>query len=85
MRGKNKNIKTIQEIHMTEKSIMVLKRCIELSKEDVFGLYDLFPITEQLERFVTHHADREALGLSTTLQIIENIEYLKREGLICNK
>lgn len=82
MRGKNKDVKTISNIHMTEKSVMVLKRCIELSKEDIFDSFDLFPITEHLERFITHHADREALGLATTLQILDSIEYLKREELI---
>jgi hypothetical protein len=83
MRGKNREIKTIQNIHMTEKSIMVLNRCITLSGEDVTGDYELFKITEQLEQFITHHADREALGLATTLQIIDSIEYLKKEGLLC--
>jgi hypothetical protein len=67
---------------LTEKAVMVLKHCIELSGQDVHSDYDLFPITDQLEKFIKHSDDMEILNLGTTFQVMESIEYLKQHELV---
>lgn len=78
----NINPEKNKEFKLTEKASMILKKCIELSGEDVYKDYDLFKITEYIEKFIPHSTDMEVLNLGTTFQVMDSIEYLKQNNLI---
>lgn len=78
----NINPEKNKEFKLTEKASMILKKCIELSGENVYGDYDLFKITSYIEKFIPHSTDMEVLNLGTTFQVMDSIEYLKQNSLI---
>jgi hypothetical protein len=71
-----------KEFKLTEKAVLILKHCIKQSGQNVYEPYDLFPITDQIEKFLKHNDDMEILNLGTTFQVIDSIEYLKQHELI---
>jgi hypothetical protein len=78
----NINPEKNKEFKLTEKTVMILKKCIELSGEDVRNDYDLFKITTYIEKLIPHSTDMEVLNLGTTFQVMDSIEYLKSNQLV---
>jgi hypothetical protein len=68
---------------MTDKGIKILKKAIELSGVDVHKEhYDLYPITTEIQKMIPYKSTREFSRINTTKEIMESIEYMKKEGII---
>lgn len=71
-----------RDYKLSPKAEKILMRCIIQSGENIHKEYNLYNITDLLEDKVKTLKELRELNLSTTLDVIKGIEYIRDNDLV---